>query len=370
MYIYLHDDLALLDLKSNPRLVDKLSLLISSAAHGCNLLDAKRKTFRSLIESECLSSTDIIHLEQIQRFNYEYKDFFDTLKYKIIINTSSASIYKDDDKDIWYFPLEKIEYGFLGTVELLAEDLSDGELLLYAVEHYIKLNNLRKLQFKITPRNGGGANIARNFQKLLDEQANFIVAFCDSDKFSPKANFSQITQECYELANQNNSFGCFLHTDGREIENDIPPVFIEEGHRDHPLVLKNITEVYNLKEKVKSPFFKYVDLKEGLKPEWISSLGNGSNCKIFWETVIEELEALGPEFISENKSEARANQNLIISQICSSMASNVLAWLKHQTKNHPKSPHLQLVNDDDKAIWLGHGKNLFELGCAMPKIRL
>lgn len=42
MYIYLHDDLEFLDLKNAPELVDKLSLLISSAAHGCNLLDAKK----------------------------------------------------------------------------------------------------------------------------------------------------------------------------------------------------------------------------------------------------------------------------------------------------------------------------------------
>ena len=75
MYIYLHDDLEFLDLKNAPELVDKLSLLISSAAHGCNLLDAKKKTFKSLIQSGCLSATDITRLEQIQRFNYEYKDF-------------------------------------------------------------------------------------------------------------------------------------------------------------------------------------------------------------------------------------------------------------------------------------------------------
>ncbi|MCU4351790.1 hypothetical protein [Acinetobacter ursingii] len=370
MYIYLHDDLEFLDLKNAPELVDKLSLLISSAAHGCNLLDAKKKTFKSLIQSGCLSATDITRLEQIQRFNYEYKDFFDSLNYKIVININSSSVYKDEEKDIWYFPLEKIEYGFLCTVELLAEDINDGELLLYAVEHYIKLNDLRKLKFKITPRNGGGANIAKNFQRFLEDQSNFVVAFCDSDKFSPEAHFSQVTQECHNLANQNNSFGCFMYTEGREIENDIPLVFIEEGHLDHPLVLKNINEVFNLKEKLKSPFFKYIDLKEGLKPEWILSLGNGSKCKIFWEMVIDELNALGTEFITENKSEARANQELIISQICSSMASNVLAWLKHQTRNHPKSPHLQLTSGDDVVIWLNHGKNLFELGCAMPKIRL
>ncbi|MCL6248033.1 hypothetical protein M5F00_09180 [Acinetobacter sp. ANC 4945] len=369
MYIYLDDDLAELDLKNNPKLALKLSLLITSAVHGCNLLNAKKKTFKSLINSDGLSDIDKTHLEQILRFNFEYTDFFEKLTYKIIITNTKASVYKDEDSTTWYFPLEKIEYGYLDSVELLAEDLSDGELLLYAVKHYIKLNSIKRLGFNITPRNGGGANIAKNFKKSLEPQSNFVIAFCDSDKFSPQANFSEVTQKCHDIADEETSFGCFFHTDGREIENDIPLLFIENGHLQDPAVLKNISEISTLKGKLKTPFFKYVDLKEGLSPNWIAKLGKGSDCKIFWNRVVEELDALDPSFISSYKSPHRSHPNLLISQICSNMAVNVLKWLSHESKNHPKSPHQQL-DTSDGLIWLDHGRKLFELGCAMPKIRL
>ena len=366
MYIYLDENINNIDFSLFPQYVDSISQLISSTCCGCNLLDAKRSTFKFLINSGCFSGTQIKNIEEIMRHNYEYHDLFKDIPYKIFISSTASTISKKGNT--WEVPLSSIEYGCLQAVELLAEDLTDGKLLIHAVDHYQKINGYRSLAYKIIPRNGGGANIPDNFLSSIESGKDFTIVFCDSDRFSPEDTLGEVTQKCKNLSENNEGLNIFFNTFGREIENDIPLNFITESHLEDPAVLRRIEKLEKIKEKLDIPFFKYIDLKEGLKSEWVYKFVDGSENFKFWNNVLCALPKVDPmsfpEEISKNKPE------IILPMIASKMASNTLDWLDNKKKNHPKSIHTNIVNDINARSWLSHGENIFWLGCAMKKIRL
>lgn len=366
MYIYLDENINNIDFSLYPQYIDSISQLISSTCCGCNLLDAKRSTFKFLINSGYFSGNQIKNLEEIMRHNYEYNDLFKNIPYKIVISSTASTISKNGST--WEIPLSYIEYGYLQAVELLAEDLTDGKLLIHAVDHYQKINGYRSLSYKIIPRNGGGANIADNLLSSLESGKDFTIVFCDSDRFSPDANLGEVTQRCKDLSESNVGLSIFFSTSGREIENDLPLNFITESHIEDPNVLRRIEKLEKLTEKLDIPFMKYMDLKEGLKSEWFYKFVESSENFKFWNQVISVLPKLDPasfpEDISKNKPE------IILPMIASKMASNTLDWLDNNKKNHPKSIHTSITNDIKAKSWLTHGENIFWLGCAMKKIRL
>lgn len=366
MYIYLDESLDSIDFSLFPQYIDSISQLISSACDGCNLLHAKKSTFNSFITSGYFSQNQIKNIRQIMMHNYEINDLFEKIPYKILINTKKSAIIKENNT--WLIPLSSIQYGSLQAVELLAEDLNDGKLLIHAVDHYQKINGYGKLSYKIIPRNGGGANIADNFIHSLKNSKDFTVVFCDSDRFSPNGNLSSVTKRCFDLSETTIGLSKFLHTDGREIENDLPLDFVTESHQQDPQVLRRIEILKETKEKINLPFMKYIDLKEGLKSDWIYRLGENTENFKFWENVTSELKKFSTSE-SNMKSVSQTNTTLL-PMIAEKMAANTLEWLDNKKTNHPKAVHNQIKNKPDAESWLTHGENIFWLGCAMKKIRL
>ena len=367
MYIFLDEDINNIDFLLYPQYIDSIGQLISSTCCGCNILDAKRSTFKFLIESTVFSKNQVKNIEEIMRHNYEYNDLFQNAPYKIIVSSTASSISRNDN--IWILPLSSIEYGSLQSVELLAEDLTDGQLLIHSVDHYKKLNGYNSLSYKITPRNGGGTNIYSNLINVLENSKDFTIVFCDSDKFSPEANLGDTTQKCIELSNSHEKFSFFMKTKGREIENDLPITFVIESHIDDPKVQQRIQKLEYVKSKLDIPFMDYIDLKEGLRTDWISKFEKNTKNFEFWGEFNLALSKIN--YKDFNNKFSQDESETILPMICEKMASNTLDWLDDKKKNHPKSIHSQ-IKKDAKAFnsWLEHGKDIFWLGCAMKKIRL
>lgn len=363
MYIYLEDSLVNIDYKKHPKHIDSLLNLISSSINGNNILDAKRKTFQSLMELGIFSEYHCSCIKQIMTFNFDHKETYKDIPYKIYITNRYSSVTKDADKNFWFVPLDLIKYGSFDAIELLGEDLSDAQLLIHAAEHYRKNNKLRGFNISICPRNGGGQNMPINFLSSLELGKNFIVAFCDSDKFSPKGGLGAASSSCKKISENDQILGAFFHTDGREIENDIPFFFIQESLSADTQVSTRLAYLLDLVKNLPQPFIKYLDLKEGLKRSWLSKLGNRSDNQVFWDEIISDLIRL------EKISEASEDE-IILPSISEKMASSVLAWLEYNTKNTPKNVHQEILNCPSSEAWKKHGETIFWLGCSMKKLRV
>lgn len=365
MYIYLMDDVDSLDFQ-NLEVISSIENLINTAYEGCNIIDAKRSTFKYLQGLDVFGKATLQKLKQIIDFNNEYYPLYDDVDCKICVSGLASSFYKDGNN--WVIPLSSFNYGNFSGLELLAEDESDAKLLIHAIKHYQLLHsNLKNFNISVVPSNGGGANIKKIINTKIDAKEKILVCFCDSDRFSLKSEFGSVTKDCKEISNQSD-FPCFFfHTEGREIENDLPFYFIDEilTYQNNPDVISLFLKIKTINE-IDRDIIKYYDFKEGILFKDIQHI-TCAISKDFWQATIEKLDSAGLLEVEKNNLK---DTDIIIPHISKSIAANVLDWLDFKFDRKPKKVHEVIKNDNDAQAWLTHGEKLFWLASGMKKGRI
>lgn len=356
------DDITSLDF-GNLEVISNVENLINTAYEGCNIIDAKRSTFNFLKNLGVFGTATISKIKQIIEFNNEYHSIYGEIDFKIYVSGRSSGFSRNGNE--WTIPLSSFNYGNLSGLELLAEDESDAKLLIYSIKHHQSLNSdLRNFNISVTPSNGGGANIKKIIVSKIEAQEKILVCFCDSDKLSQFSELGDVTKECREKSNTAD-FPCFFfHTDGREIENDLPFYFIDEvinfqNNSDVKSSFLNIKSIYQIDANI----IRFSDYKEGISYNDIQNI-TCSDSKRFWEDTIERL------YDNELLVKPLKEGDVIIHHLSKSIASNVLDWLDYKIDLKPKRVHEIIKSDVDAQAWLKHGENLFWLATGMKKGRI
>lgn len=362
MYLYLMDDIAALDLE-DIQVISSLENLINTAYAGYNIIDAKKSTFRFLLNCDKFGNATLQKIKQIIEFNNEYYSLFNEITYKFTVSATIHSFFKNGDN--WIIPLSCFTYGNLAGLELLAEDEGDAKLLIHAMHHHQNLNpNLRNFKINAIPSNGGGANIKNIVATKIADQNKFLVCFCDSDKNSDLSELGAVTKECKEKSDQA-EFPCyFFNTEGREIENDLPFYFINEviNFQNNPEVKNAFLKIIEIND-IDSDIIKFSDYKDGITYKYIQSIKCQESTK-FWNNSIEKLENL--KLINKPK----IDEDIIVQHLSKNIASNVLDWLDFKLVIKPKKVHEIIKNESNAQAWLNHGRNLFWLASGMKKGRI
>lgn len=370
MYIYIEDDVCDIDFKNNVGLFTAFEHVINTGYEGLNIIDMSTSTYKKIIQNNIFGSIFIGKLKHINHYNKEYYPLYENINLKIKISITRSTIIKEDN--FWIIPLGLIKYGYLSGVDLITEDNDDGRLLKHAVSHFQQLEkNLRSFPSSINVINGGGTNILDTLEQQIENQKTLIVCFCDSDKLSPYCNLGTTTSSCKKLVESNEIEKpvVFMHTFGREIENDLPHFFIEQTSSNDKNVLNNFLNLKDISDNICKEAINYSDLKFGTTTEWVKRRSNGSPAKIFWLEKIEELKEnkkirTDYDLLSSNDTE------IILNPICQKMSEKILTWLDYNSKNVPKQVSKEIKNHNDSLAWLKHGEKLFWLSIGGIKGRL
>lgn len=354
MYIYLSDDLLNIDFNNDIDSLKKIIYLLDTHIAGHNVIHASTELLNKIQNNKEINSLYQRQIKVIRNHIRMTKNIWDKSEnlYKIFI-TNKSSIQKELNNKRLYVPIQYLNsVNSLVETLLIAEDMSDCELLEHAIQHYadISATELKGFTYKINLISGGGGSIEKIANTNIKKNNQFIIVFTDSDKFHPSCKGGDNSQACQKLQDSDQNLCLHFSTVGRELENDLPLSFVTQSYKSDSNIINNI-DFYKINEEGKR-YYLYADLKNGVTQKWLQEHKQNKDFKNFWINLI-----------TKNKE---------LTSITEKMASKTLNWLNYELKpNVPSNDEIMaLANDPNAQTWLTHGKTLFWLSIAPKKTRL
>jgi hypothetical protein len=323
MYIYLDNSLKDIDFEdeSSSDFLDKICDFINKSFRGKFIIDGK--FFLKKLSSLGLGFRTESKIKFIINRNLEYKDFYDSSVFKIIVYHQKA--LKEDSNAIYIDFETFINYEF-NQIDFIAEDMNDAEFVEQIIRIYKIVNKIDvKFVNSFNVINGGGANTPRMYDYHIKQNKNFVVCFCDSDKFSPAGNYGENARKCSRISK--NTFSKFFTTYGREIENDIPIEIIRNCFSSDVSTLKRINLLSSYENYICAKILKYADLKKGVSNIWVEKMNSNSENGRYWgvcQNVIYDLIWFSYKYNSKNYE----NEYILLPYISENILKNVTAYLK------------------------------------------
>jgi hypothetical protein len=283
-----------------------LNILALSVRSGEHYFFSNRKVLK------CLSTLD--RLDDISKrvFNYLYSNSSELKRIESIVSLRAILDFSDvivcevcsetGCKSI-YIPIgELIDLHFIRATRLLCEDLNDTKLYEWITKYYLTKNSLRHIKINLNPQGGGGRNIERAFESIIDSRSEFCLCIVDSDKKSPDNDFGNTCKALQQHHNREEHFVCdIIPLDTREAENLVPFYFIENIYNEDC----NYTEVISIHKDFFSKQNEardYFDFKNGVK--WKNIRNNQLASEKYWYRILEFenlLANINPDCVDEEK---------------------------------------------------------------------
>lgn len=356
MYIYLSESLSKIDFNVDIDSLKKILYLINTHIEGHNIVHADSTLLNIIKANKNIGALYKEQIQIIQKHIRETRNYFKSSSEIFemhITNDATGTIRKDLKNSIIHISIQHLNsVNSLVETLLIAEDMSDCELLEHAIQHYANINStkLKGLTYKINLVSGGGGSIEKIANKNIKKKNQFIIVFTDSDKFYPSCKGGDNAQACQKLHDFSNNLCLHFSTVGRELENDLPLIFVTQSYKADSSIINDI-DFY--KDNVEGKcYHTHADLKNGVTQKWLQENKHNKDFEKFWE-----------DLIKENKE---------LRSITEKMASQTLNWLNYELKPNVPSNDLKmsLANDPNAQSWLNHGKKLFWLSIAPKKTRL
>lgn len=190
--------------------------------------------------------------------------------------------FKDDTFEVHYLYFSN---GHFTPTQILCEDINDAEIFSLLSRYYLenKKTELKGLTIKSTTKGGGGENISKEYEKILEQEIAPCICITDGDKHYPNQEDSRKSKACSEIANRGTKITNHTQLDVLEIENLIPARFYENNYKDKNL----IKEVFR-----KTPeAIPHLDIKLGIDLKWLQSTSriNNTDLQSYWSYWINRL---------------------------------------------------------------------------------
>lgn len=367
MLIILDETLESSDFSAEPLLCAGMSSILDAAFRGEHFIFGLRSTLRFLAQNAALSfSARDVAAKTLSNFSLmgAIPDLV-SHQVRIVINGSDQPSQTDPTR--WTVPLEFIGKHGLGKSLLLAENLDDTKIFVFAAKHY-KITNKLPGDISLDFLNGGGSTTPSSFRESIEQQRRWCCCITDSDRVFPGASMCHTASECARLSRSSGVVAEHRDLDEREVENFIPLKFV--GSSIAPQQESLWTFFIDTFIPQTGEAHRFADLKNGIKRIYIEKKNLAPAARDYWATVNQKLQESGavPGDCPSGKSclQPDVECSCVLSPAFgNSMISRVLTFLN--TCSAHKSEEL-IRNDLNRNQWLEIGKLVYEWALAQKPV--
>jgi hypothetical protein len=267
-------------------------------------------------------------------------------------------------------PVRNIADSPILKIALLAENLIDVEAFEQAAKQYVASQGLRS-RVALERLHGGGSTTPRVFENHAKIELRWCLCITDSDRQCPSDGMSQTAQECRNIASNTSLVAAHIDLPAREIENVLPLALLEEAipaeHRDKWNWHTN--KLYNLRPDAHT----YCDLKRGFTIRKLFSMTEGSQQKMYWKSITDNLlaaSALASDCLGNGECSRHKDGQCdcyVIFGFGEKVLETSLEILRRRSAHDSEQ---RTRRDPNREPWLDIGREVFEWACAPPEIRV
>ena len=367
MIIELDDIFSDVDFSKDATSRNGIETICLSVSRGEHFLMGSRNLISKMEKDECLSITARGVFSWL-RSEYSFlagmlRDF----KYRVKI-IGAGNIPKKVKEGSWVVPISHIASGGLRPTVLLGENSHDGDLYIHAGHHY-RIDSKRKdVMIRVEPRNGNGASVSKELERICREEKEFCLCITDSDKLIPGSNHGIISSATRKVANKSNWVVEHHAPSSRELENALPSELVREIIQK--MNFPTSRDFESSANKLGNDAILHADLKFGTSLHWLNSFSKKSPTRIFWEgqakKVFEDFEK-AMDCLEDKKCTSENCSCYIVPRISKDFAKNVSDLMVGDSMPDIFKRAKASYNFDD---WIRLGKEVFEAGAGPRPMRM
>lgn len=365
MIIWIDESFTEVDLHTNAICRDAIEAACVAAARGQHYFFGPRAVLRAISEFTGFSKTAKGLLSDIIDQYSFLAGLANRLTYRIDMRHDLNVVERISDTH-WAVPASQIaDHGVRPTV-LLAENSRDADIYINAAKHFQINDKLSDVQICIEPRNGNGAGISAELDRISTRPAEWCLCVTDSDIEFPGGERGIIAKACSRVVErQPHAVTRHIATTGRELENAIPVNLLAEVvERTHAAEWQRYVDC---QEKIGGDALQFADLKNGLKICQLLSKNNNAPERIYWINKLKD-HYRDLECIENNNCGQPQNSRCVVfngfgDRTAEHVQENMLNSSPRKIFNSAKSSR----NFDD---WLALGRHVFFAAAAPKRLRV
>jgi hypothetical protein len=270
----------------------------------------------------------------------------------------------------WFDSSAKIQ-----ATTLLAENLSDVEVLLKIGEAGTILANIGYLPLAACRDNGGGSTI----RKVLDQHAmgeRICLCVVDSDKASPESAVGG-TARSVEPYKDASIYPLIEVSElsGRELENALPDLFFSTKYGTHFKYAQITNLLVQLTNGGEIEVRSHLDIKSGFSLHYVWSLPAGSPGRKFWLSKLEVVSQIVGASIEllpcmTTSHCPHEDPNTCVCVIVPGNRANVLDDFLQWHKTTDRYPLCTYLDISTRAEWVRLGRSVASWCCGDARLRV
>ena len=364
MLLWLDASLASVHFAGDPQSLSGLENLLLSCFNGNHLLVGDRATIKAL-RAIVTGRREVSVLDKIYNQLPELIGFTKTLDFRVrVTDTSAPEGWAGTERTIW---LSRFAHLTPFCTVLLAENLIDANLYIFAARHYVSHSRTKGVNISLEPRGGGGNTISVEFENIAKHFNHFCICVTDSDRLTPHCSPSDTAKQCAKISNTSNWIVCHHCLDARELENIIPLTCYEQSlDAGSAAKIEKILEITTVSPNVRD----FLDIKDGSVVRSIFAFPVASPKRQFWEQAIETINAAGLAEIPCLGQGQCSNPETCVCVVHSGLGRNALSQVLHWLNSNSIPKTLEAFRGAEGVSWLAIGKKIYEWGVAQVPTRI
>lgn len=368
MLIWLDESVLNADLSIDIDACHGIGAIFDSVFRGEHYAMSSRKTLSVLAQSPCLSAATKAVISTIYSNFSTIGAISEIVATRLHITHVGCTEPVRKTSHIWEIPLRYVGVNGLRKSVLLAENLNHARAFEHAAQQYQAFSQIRG-RICLEKILGGGSTTPDVLKNLVESEKRLCLCITDSDRFCPNDDMDLTAKKCRKIAMEKASIADHIDLKVREIENAIPLTLL--GEAVPPTHQKQWDWHIDRLIALCPEAHQYCDMKFGTTRRKIHSYSNGSQRKIFWESVAKTLTnaaALKPDH-HEGECQKAPDEHCEC-YVTYGFGENLLStMLEYLDSKSPHDSEKRTRNDPLRELWMEIGKCVYEWTCAPKPMR-
>lgn len=342
---------------------DALDSICISVSRGQHFISCSRGLIMQLEGERALSITSRGVLSDVRKAYSYTSQMLKDMRFRILVSPVGGGIEKLSAHR-WLIPASHIARNGIQSTVLLTENSNDADIYIHAAKHYKLSTGFSESEINIRPRNGNGAGISQELDRINRAASEFCLCITDSDRISPNSTLGEIATACKRIEAGSQWVVKHDASISREIENLLPEKLV---HGALEATNEECVEAWKMVWKLGQDTVNHADLKNGTTLRWIHQIPKGNPSRNFW---LEKRDAVAgktgkDDFCDEGtKCKAEECKCIVTPPVAKNMAMRVFNYMNSESVHEI---YRRAKGSSNFLEWLRIGREVFEAGAA-PKI--